>query len=176
MEELFKGFFGEDGSASIDYSTFVEALNKSGMKLADINRGEYVAKAKYDRAVNEYTQYKAENDPSKYADYDTMKAENEQLKAEKAESAMLKVITGKNVDERFARFVMSEVRAELGEDGDFEKALDDYIKNNPQFLINPKNDKTKNVVKIGSSGELEKGSGRTQNSAEKMNKIIRGVK
>lgn len=177
MEDMFKSFFGEDGTASIDYETFNKALSASGMKLADINKGEYVSKAKYDKTVGEYNKYKTDNDVSKYADYESIKAENEQLKAEKAESEMLKVVAGKNVDEKFSRFVVSEVKGLVTDDKTFEVALGEYLKQNPQFVVNPKTEKTKGVIKIGSNGELEKGRGSGEKTTnEKMNNLIRGAK
>lgn len=176
MEDMFKSFFGEDGSESIDYAKFTDALTKSGMKLADINKGEYVSKAKYDKTLNEYTKYKTDNDVSKYADYETVKAELETLKAEKAENEMLQIIAKKNVDEKFRRFVASETKGLVTKDKNFETVLDEYLKQNPQFVSSPQNDKTKGVFKIGSNGELEKGkSGGEKTTNQKMNNIIRGV-
>lgn len=177
MEDMFKNFFGEDGTASIDYPTFSEALSKSGLKLVDVNSGEYVSKAKYERVLNEYNQYKTNNDISKYADYDTIREELEALKAEKADNELAKAVASKNVDERFVRFVISEVKSLVTEDFDFETALNEYLKQNPQFLINPKKERTQGVIKIGSSGELEQGSGhKNRTTNDRMNKILRGVK
>lgn len=176
MEEMFKSFFGEDGTASIDYATFTDALTKSGMKLADINRGEYVAKAKYEKAVGDYAKYKADNDISRYADYDSIKEELAALKAEKAENEMLQAIAQKNVDEKFRRFVASEVKGLVTDGKKFETALDEYLKQNPQFVTNPKNERTRGVVKIGSSGDLERGkSGAEKTTNEKMNRLLRGA-
>lgn len=171
-ENLFKGFFGEDGSASIDYATFSDALSKSGMKLADLNAGEYVSKAKYEKTLGDFTKYKADNDVSKYADYDELKAELESLRAEKAENDILQIVAKSNVDEKFSRFVASEAKALTSDDKPFEKALTEYLKENPQFLKKAQPTKT-GVFKIGSNGDLESGKGGAKTTNQKMNDILR---
>lgn len=176
MDEL-KGLFGEDGTGTIDFATFCAGLEKSGIKLADINKGEYVSKAKYEKTVNDFAKYKTENSADKYADYETMKAENEALKAEKAENAMLEDVAKKSVDERFRRFVMCEAKALVTDKVDFATALDGYLKENPQYIATATAPmKGRGVVRIGTSGELEKGKGGgTKTTNEKMNTIIRRV-
>lgn len=50
MEEFFNTIFGEN--ESIDSKTFNDRLAKSGVKLVDISRGDYVSKKKYDDEIS----------------------------------------------------------------------------------------------------------------------------
>lgn len=173
-DEMFKSFFGEDGTESIDYAKFSEALAKSGMKLADINKGEYVSKAKYDKTLGEFTKYKTDNDVSKYADYDDLKAQLETLKTEKAEAEMMKEISKAKVDEKFSKFVLSEVKPLVTDKKDFASCLKEYIEQNPQFVAEdtPKNQ----VFKMRSNVSLDGGNGKEKPTTNtKMNNILRGA-
>lgn len=172
-DEMFKSFFGEDGTGSIDYATFNDALTKSGMKLADINKGEYVAKAKYQKALDDFTKYKAENDLSKYADYDELKAKLQALETEKAENEMLKEVSKAKVDDKFGKFVMSEVKQLVTDKKDFATCLKEYLEQNPQFVQDE--DDKKSVFKVRTNPDLQKGDGSQKSSTNTiMNKILRG--
>lgn len=174
-DEMFKSFFGEDGNGSIDYATFTEALNKSGMKLADINKGEYVSKAKYDKTLGEFTKYKADNDVSKYADYEELKAKVAELENEKAEAEMMKEISKAKVDEKFSKFVLSEVKPLVTDKKDFASCLKDYLEQNPQFVVDETQKKT--TFKMRSNTSLEGGNGSGKATTDtKMNNILRGVR
>lgn len=52
-EELLKTIFGAD--EQLDMKSFGERLDKSGVKLADISKGDYVAKKKYDDEIASLT-------------------------------------------------------------------------------------------------------------------------
>ena len=59
--------------------------------------------------------------------------ENETLKKQLAYAENKSVVANAGVDSKFQKFVLSEV-SEM--EGDFEDNLKDYLKENPQFLIN----------------------------------------
>lgn len=169
MEDLFKSFFNE--GEAINYEQFSQKLNESGMKLADINAGGYVDKNKYDRIVNEYADYKSKNDVSKYADYDKIKADLEQYKIKETEREKTDKLKNAKVDDKFVRFVMSEVDTMVNDKEDFDKCLEKYLKENPQYVS-----AQKPVITFGSGINIE-GDGKgapTQNETNKlMNKLIR---
>ena len=166
MEEL-KSLFGDE---SIDYATFEQKLTESGMKLADIAKGGYIAKGKYDRLNAEFAEYKTANDVSKYADYDALKQENEQLKAEKVERDMYSLISKKNVDDRYAKFVLSEVKGKVTDKVNFETALDEYLKENEQFVKNENPIIRKGASSLDVSGKNSPNVG----TNKKMNDFLRG--
>ena len=59
--------------------------------------------------------------------------ENETLKKQLAIAENKSVVANAGVDSKFQKFVLSEV-SEM--EGEFEDNLNDYLKENPQFLIN----------------------------------------
>ena len=59
--------------------------------------------------------------------------ENETLKKQLAYAENKSVVANAGVDSKFQKFVLSEV-SEM--EGEFEDNLKDYLKDNPQFLIN----------------------------------------
>lgn len=60
-----------------------------------------------------------------------IKEENKALKAEVAELKNMQAISEAGVDFKFQKFVLSEV---LENEGDFKENLNEYLKENPQFL------------------------------------------
>ena len=107
MDELQELF----GDGTLNYADFSAKLSEKGIKLANIKAGGYVDKAKFDKLSSEFSKFKQDNDVSKYADYDSIKTELETLKAEKADAELAKEVAAANVDAKFQRFVMSEVKA-----------------------------------------------------------------
>ena len=170
MDEL-QELFGEE---SLSYADFSAKLNEHGIKLANIKAGGYVDKGKYDKLAGEYAKYKQENDVSKYADYDTIKTELEQLKAEKADAELAKEVAEANIDSKFQRFVLSEVKALVTEKKDFKTCLAEYLKENPQFIVNTQR---QGVFQKSSQPNFDDGDkGGAPSTNKKMNEILRGVR
>lgn len=170
MDEL-QELFGEE---SLSYADFMAKLNEKGIKLANIKAGGYVDKGKYDKLAGEYAKYKQENDVSKYADYDTLKAELEKLKAEKEEAEFVAKVAEAKVDAKFQKFVVAEVKQLVSDKKDFKTCLDEYLKENPQFVENVQR---RGVIRSGSQVSLDEGSGAgAKNINQKMNDYIRGAR
>ena len=170
MDEL-QELFGEE---SLSYADFTAKLNEKGIKLANIKAGGYVDKGKYDKLAGEYAKYKQENDVSKYADYDTLKAELEKLKAEKEEAEFVAKVAEAKVDAKFQKFVVAEVKPLMSDKKDFKTCLDEYLKENPQFVENVQR---RGVIRSGSQVSLDEGSGAgAKNINQKMNDFIRGAR
>lgn len=170
MDEL-QELFGEE---SLSYADFTAKLNEKGIKLANIKAGGYVDKGKYDKLAGEYAKYKQENDVSKYADYDTLKAELEKLKAEKEEAEFVAKVAEAKVDAKFQKFVVAEVKQLVSDKKDFKTCLDEYLKENPQFVENVQR---RGVIRSGSQVSLDEGSGAgAKNINQKMNDFIRGAR
>ena len=170
MDEL-QELFGEE---ALSYADFAAKLNERGIKLANIKAGGYVDKGKYDKLAGEYAKYKQENDVSKYADYETIKTELETLKAEKADAELAKEVAAANVDAKFQKFVMSEVKPLVTEKKDFKACLAEYLKENPQFIVNTQR---QGVFQKGSQPNFDDGNkGGAPSTNKKMNEILRGVR
>ena len=171
MDELQELF----GNEALNYADFSAKLSEKGIKLANIKAGGYVDKAKFDKLSAEFAKYKTDNDVSKYADYDAVKAELEQLKAEKADAELAKEVAAANVDVKFQKFVMSEVKPLVTQQKDFKTCLAEYLKANPQFVVNTQR---QGVFQKGSQPNFDdgnKGSGASSTN-KKMNEILRGVR
>ena len=170
MDELQEIF----GDEALSYADFSAKLNEKGIKLANIKAGGYVDKGKFDKLSAEFSKFKQDNDVSKYADYDTIKTELEQLKAEKADAELAKEVAAANVDVKFQRFVMSEVKALVTDKKDFKTCLGEYIKENAQFITNTQR---QGVFQRGSQGNFEtNGESSSGSTNKKMNEILRGAR
>ena len=170
MDEL-QELFGEE---ALNYADFTAKLSEKGIKLANIKAGGYVDKGKYDKLAGEYAKYKQENDVSKYADYDTLKEELEKLKAEKEEAEFVAKVAEAKVDAKFQKFVVAEVKPLVSDKKDFKTCLDEYLKENPQFVENVQR---RGVIRSGSQVSLDEGSGAgAKNINQKMNDFIRGAR
>ena len=167
MSDLFKSFFSE--GEAINYEQFNQKLGESGMKIVDINAGGYVDKNKYDRMVNEYTDYKSKNDVSKYADYDTIKSELQQYKIKEVEQQKTDKIKQAKVDDKFVRFIISEVDNMVNDKEDFDKCLEKYLKDNPQYITT-----TKPIITFGSSVNVE-GDGKNNSQVAPTNKVMNAL-
>lgn len=171
MEEL-KALFGEE---ALDYATFETKLAESGLKLANLAGGGYVASDKYAKLQRDFDKYKSENDVSRYSDYDAIKAERDSLAAEKAESELSAQVVAAGVGEKFRKFVLSEVKGLVTEGKDFAKCLVEYLKTNEQFVEKPQSATQSFFLKGGSSVDLGGTSTKSQSTSEKMNNFIKGV-
>lgn len=170
MDELQELF----GDEALNYADFTAKLSEKGIKLANIKAGGYVDKGKYDKLAGEYAKYKQENDVSKYADYDTLKEELEKLKAEKEEAEFVAKVAEAKVDAKFQKFVVAEVKPLVSDKKDFKTCLDEYLKENPQFVENVQR---RGVIRSGSQVSLDEGSGAgAKNINQKMNDFIRGAR
>lgn len=169
-----KQFFGEDGNTAITYEQLSQGIASKGIKLADLSLGGYVAKDKFDDQVRKFNDYKSKNDVSKYADYETIKAELEALKTEKADRELIGKLSGKKVKPEFQKFVLSEIKAKVTEQLPFDKAMEEYLKENAQY-IDDKEGTAKPIFK-NTSVPLGGGSGEKKNTNEKMNSFIRGTR
>ena len=170
MDELQELF----GEGTLSYADFSAKLNEHGIKLANIKAGGYVDKAKFDKLSAEFSKFKQDNDTSKYADYDSIKTELEQLKAEKADAELAKEVSEANVDTKFQRFVMSEVKALVTDKKDFKTCLAEYLKANPQFVVNTQR---QGVFQKSSQPNFDDGGkGGAPSTNKKMNEILRGAR
>ena len=170
MDELQELF----GNEALNYADFSAKLSEKGIKLANIKAGGYVDKAKFDKLSAEFSKFKQDNDVSKYADYDTIKTELEQLKAEKADAELAKEVAAANVDVKFQKFVMSEVKPLVTQQKDFKTCLAEYLKANPQFVVNTQR---QGVFQKGSQPNFDDGNkGSAPSTNKKMNEILRGVR
>lgn len=170
MDE-FKSLFGEDGKTALDFDGFKTAVETSGMKLVDLEKGGYVAKGKYDKLAGDFTKYKTDNDVSKYSDYDDIKSQLEAYKTKEQTEILYNKVRTAKVDERFVKFVASEVSPLVTEQKSFDVALAEYLKENPQYSV-----KAQKVFTAGSSVKLNGGEGETKTTNEFMNNILRGIK
>lgn len=137
MEQL-KELFGEE---KLSFDEFMEKITNANIKLADLSGGRYVDKGKYDGLAEkyekikaEYDGYKVENDGSKYADYDALKNENAELKAQADSRAKIDAVRQAGVDEKFADYVATKVSEQVTAEKDFETALAEYLDANKQFM------------------------------------------
>lgn len=170
MDELQEIF----GDEALNYADFSAKLSEKGIKLANIKAGGYVDKGKYDKLAGEFAKYKTDNDVSKYADYDAIKTELETLKAEKADAELAKEVATANVDVKFQKFVMSEVKPLVTDKKDFKSCLADYLKENPQFVVNSQR---QGVFQKSSQPNFDDGGkGGAPSTNKKMNDILRGAR
>lgn len=75
-----------------------------------------------------------------------------------------------NVKKEFSKFVRSEVMANVNDDNDFTKALENYKKENPQYFGETV------VKKVQSSPSLNAGGNQPQTTNNIMNDILRGAR
>lgn len=169
MEEL-KSLFGE---SSLSYEEFSQKLGDAkDIKLANLKSGNYVDKAKYDKleqSHNEWqTKYSALEESTKgYGElqevYNTLKSDYDALIQKQEEADKMNLISGANVNPKFAKFIYTEVSSQVNDKKDFQTALTEYLKDNKEFLN----------VKQGTYVDLEKGT--TQKTPnERINDFIRG--
>lgn len=92
----------------------------------------------------------------------TLTNENKDLRAEIQ-------MNGSNVKKEFSKFVRSEVMSSVNDETDFETALGNYKKENPQYFGDVQ------VTKVQSSPALV-GGVQPQTTNEKMNALLRGEK
>lgn len=166
MEEL-KSLFG-DGSLS--YDEFASKLAENNIKLANLKSGAYVDKAKLDKANTSLSDLQAKYDElvESTKTYEADKKELETFRTEKVNKESIDKILEAKIDNKYAKFVLSEIKSSLGKDDKFEDALTKYVKENPQYLTT-----RQGVLKFGTP-DLEQGNAPEQKSINQtMNDIIR---
>lgn len=169
MEEL-KTLFGE---GSLTYDEFATKLSDGNIKLANLSNSAYVEKVKFDKVNNKYRELETKYNEleTNMGNYEADKKELEAFRAEKVNREYFDKITGANVDNRYAKFVLSEVKSSMQDNDKFEDVLTKYVKENPQYLTT-----RQGVFKFGSSTpNLEGGSSPEDNKTinQTMNEIIR---
>ena len=172
MEEL-KSLFGE---SSLSYEEFSQKLGEAkDIKLANLKSGNYVDKAKYEKleqSHNEWqTKYSALEESTRgfgdlQTSYDTLKANYDALITKQDEADKMSLISGANVNPKFAKFIYSEVQSMTDESKDFKTALEEYLKDNKEFL----NASQSTYV------DLEKGLGQRKTENQIINEKIRGIR
>lgn len=168
MDEL-KALFGDE---SLDYATFEQKLAEAkDIKLVNLKAGGYIDKAKYDKLSGDFEKYKTDNDVSKYADYDSLKSEVEQLRAEKIEAGYMSEAAAAGVDEKFREFVVSKAKTSVTKDKDFKSCLTDYLKENQQFIAQEQPTK---YFSGATSFDVSKGKPTEKTVGQKLNKKFRG--
>lgn len=169
MEEL-KSLFGE---SSLSYEEFSQKLGEAtDIKLANLKSGNYVDKSKYEKlekGFNDYqTKFEALTESTKgydelKASYDDITSKYDALIKEQEQTKKMGLISSSNVNPKFAKFVYTEVQSMTDDKKDFQTALNEYLKDNKEFLNTSK----------GTYVDLEKGTMKPQSANEKMNNFIR---
>lgn len=169
MEEL-KSLFGE---GSLSYEEFSQKLGEASdtIELANVKAGNYVSRTKYGEIEKKMTKlqekYNALNENSQgydelKASYDDITTKYNTLLAKQDETEKMGMINSANVNPKFAKFVYTEVLSQVDDKKDFQTALNEYLKDNKEFL---------NISK-GTYVDLEKGTIQ-KNPNEIMNNLIR---
>lgn len=173
MEEL-KSLFGE---GSLSYEEFSQKLGEAGntIKLANLKSGNYVDKAKYDKLEKSQTDWQTkysalEESTRGFGDlqtkYDTLKMDYDALVTKQDEADKMGMISSANVNPKFAKFIYTEVQSMTDESKDFKTALEEYLKDNKEFL----NATQSTYV------DLEKGLGQRKTENQIINEKIRGIR
>lgn len=173
MEEL-QALFG-DGSLS--YNEFEQKLTEAGetIKLANLKSGNYVDKAKFEKlekGLEDYkTKYSALEESTKgYTElqtkFDDVSKKYEELLGKQEIAEKMGKIKSANVEDRFAKFVYSEVNALIDDKTDFQTALTKYLKENAQFVNGGKSTYV----------DLQNGLGGQKSDNAKINEQIRNFR
>lgn len=173
MEEL-KSLFGE---GSLSYEEFSQKLGeaKDTINLANLKSDKYVDKDKLVKAEKKLTELQTkfsalEESTKGFGDlqtsYDTLKANYDALITKQDEADKMGLISSANVNPKFAKFIYSEVQSMTSESKDFKTALDEYLKDNKEFL----NASQSTYV------DLEKGLGQRKTENQIINEKIRGIR
>jgi len=143
MGEDLKTLMGDayhDGITVEEIDTFVK-----GGKIVNLSSGKYVDKSKFDRIESELSGLKEST-----KDYDSIKAENEKYKAEKADESLKATLEKNGVNPEFFRYVKTDLAEkvfELGDDDAKNKdAVEKYLKAHPQFAKPSEPDKPERKI------------------------------
>lgn len=122
----------------------------------------------YEKEINDYESKLSElnstidNNNKSLENLQTLTNENNDLKAELQ-------MNGSNVKKEFSKFVRSEVMSNVNDDINFETALENYKKDNPQFFTD-----TSVIKKVQSSPVLSGGT-QPKTTNDIMNDFIRNA-
>ena len=98
------------------------------------------------------------------------KKELETFRTEKANKELIDKITNAKIDNKYAKFVLSEINSMVDDNNKFDDVLAKYVKDNPQYLVT-----RQGVLRFGTLPDLEKGNSPVDNKStnQTMNDIIR---
>lgn len=157
MREFLKGL-------DLDKETIDTIMAEHGKYLTGLKEQveEYKTKiSDYENQVKELNG-KIEDNNKSLEDLQNLTNENKDLKAEIQ-------MNGSKVKSEFLKFVKNEVMSKVNDDTDFNTALEDYKKENPQYFGDTV------VKKVQSSPSLNTGEGSPHTTNEIMNDILRGA-
>lgn len=158
MREFLKGL--DLDSETIDAIMAEYGKNITGIKEKNQELTEKVKE--YENKIDSLNS-KIEENTKSLENLQTMTTENKDLKAQLQ-------IKDSNVKKEFSKFVRSEVMANVNDEVDFETALKNYQKENPQFFGDTV------VKKVQSSPSLNAGGEKSTTTNDIMNNILRGAK
>ena len=117
----------------------VDAFFSKG-KFVDLGSGKYVDKAKFDRVEGDLNALKEST-----KDYETLKTENENFKAEKADASLKENLVKYGIDPDSFKYVKGDVNEKVlvlsNDEAKDKKAVEDYLKTHPQFAKKVQEDK-----------------------------------
>lgn len=155
MREFLKGL--ELDKETIDTIMAEVGKNHQGLKE---QIEDYKSKCvEYENQVKELNS-KIDESSKSLENLQTLTNENKDLKAELQ-------MNGSNVKKEFSKFVRNEVMSNVNDDTDFNTALENYKKENPQYFGTE-------VVKVVQSSPTLTGGHQPQTTNDIMNNILRG--
>lgn len=165
MREFLKGL-------DLDKETIDTIMAEYGKQVQGMKEQIDDYKSKESEMNTELGEYKSqieslnktiEEKDNSLKDLQTITTENDDLKAQIQ-------MNGANVKKEFEKFVTSEVRGMVDEKTDFNKALENYKKDNPQYFGETV------IKKVQTSPELAGGDVTPQTTNNIMNDILRGAR
>lgn len=157
MREFLKGL--ELDSETID--TIMAEYGKNITKFKEAVDSYKEEVDNYKNQINELNGKIEENNKS-LENLETLTNENKDLKAQVQ-------MSGSNVKKEFSKFVTSEVMSNVNDETDFETALKNYKKDNPQYFGDTV------VKKVQSGPTLNGGGTQPQTTNDIMNNVLRGA-
>lgn len=163
MREFLKGL-------DLDKETIDTIMAEHGKLITGLKEKNDEYKTKLDSYEEEVKSYKSkieelnksvEESKKTLKDFESVTNENNDLKAQIQ-------MNGANVKKEFSKFVASEVRGLVDDKTDFNTALENYKKENPQYFGDVV------VKKVQTSPELTGGNTQPQTTNNIMNDILRG--
>ena len=158
MREFLKGL-------DLDKETIDSIMAEHGKHLTGLKEQVESYKtevAGYKTTIDELNG-KIETNNKSLEDLQTITNERNDLKAQIQ-------MSDSNVKKEFSKFVRSEVMANVNDDNDFTKALENYKKENPQYFGETV------VKKVQTSPGLNNGGNQPQTTNNIMNDILRGAR
>lgn len=175
------------GTEPITYEQFTKKLN--GVELVD--KSEYVSKEKYTAQETASKDWKNKyNELSKSVEgdegYKTKLAQLEKdladrdakiegFEKEKLTNERLSILSKAGVDDKFSKYALSEVNSLVDDKTDFNKALENWKKDNDQFFkaTEPEN---KNIFSFSQNTGVNKSTSEGKGSIDnEMNSILKGA-